>query len=275
VPSQQAFRVRAYESEIFRFCAVPDVRACYCLYSVNLNLHIPWLLRIAGFALSLLFPALACSADDKPRVSIAVTKKSAGRPISKSAAGVETGRTQALFAVVENSSVRTFPEGSLRWTAVVRKSSGGMLKYSGAESVKSLRSFQSVEIPCGLFEIDTRPGTMSRDRDRIDFEMVYVVEENEIVRTSSTANFAVLAQKAQSVFPEAEPGAMKPEDAAPRKRPAEEKPAMPPLIGAEKMPPKKPALPAAEITRPADALPPPNQPFDFFNLRGKMAPAAK
>ena len=68
---------------------------------------------------------------------------------------------------------------------------------------------------------------------------------------------------------------MKPENAAPPKRPAEEKPAMPPLIGAEKMPPKKPALPAAEITRPADALPPPNQPFDFFNLRGKKAPAAK
>ena len=248
---------------------------------MNRHLPIPRLLQTVLFALCALFPALACLADDKPRVTITVTKKSVGRPASKSVAGAETGRPQSLFAAVENLSIRTLPEGSLRWTAVVRKYSGGMLKYSGTESVKSLRSFQSVEIPCGLFEIDTRPGATSLERDRIDFEVVYVVEENEIVRTSNATNFAVLAQKAQPMTPEAEPAAMKPEDAAAPKLPAEEKPAMPPLIGAEKMPPTKPALPAAEIirpaeiTKPADALPPPNQPFDFFNLRGKKAPAAK
>ena len=59
------------------------------------------------------------------------------------------------------------------------------------------------------------------------------------------------------------------------KKPADEKPAPPAIIGAEKMPPQKPALPAAEITRPADELPPRQQPFDFFNLGGKKAPAAK
>lgn len=243
--------------------------------NVNLRLHLSRSLRIVGFALCVFLAAPVCFADDKPRVTITVTRKSVGRPASKTVGGGETGRPQSLIVGVENLSIRTLPEGSLHWTAVVRKYSGGSFKYSGAEPVKSLKSFQSAEIHCGLFEIDTRPSVTSLERDRIDYEMVYLVEDKEIARSVSVSNFAVLALKAEPVTPEVAAVAAKPDDAAPPKKPADEKPAPPAIIGAEKMPPPKPALPAAAITKPADEPPPPQQPFDFFNLSGKKLPAAK
>ena len=271
---------RRLVSKISRFRAVFDARSCVSFQNVNLALNIPRLLRIAVLALCVFPPVFVCAADDKPRVTITVAKRSVGRPASKAVAGVETGRPQSLFAAVENLSIRTLPEGSLRWTAVIRKFAGGSLKYSGTEVVNSLRPFQSAEIQCGLFEIDSRPGFTSIERDRIDYEVVYIADDKEIARSASVSNFAALALKTPSAVPEANPAAVKPEDAVVPKKPADEKPVMPPLIGAEKMPPTKPALPAAEIRhveipKSADALPPPNQPFDFFNLRGKKVPAAK
>jgi hypothetical protein len=239
------------------------------------HFHLLRLLRTVRIALCVLFPALLSAADDKPRVTITVAKRSVGRPASKAVGGVETGRPQSLFVALENQSLRTVPEGTIRWSAVVRKYSGGMLKYTGTEPVKSLRASQGAEIACGLFEIDTRPGNMSLERDRIDYEVVYLAEEKELARISSVGNFAALAQKAQPMVADAEPVPAKPEEPAVPKKAADEKRVLPPIIGAEKMPSTMPTMPAAEITKPADAPPPSSQPFDFFNLRGKKLPVAK
>ncbi len=243
----------------------------------NVKLYIPILrlLRVIGIAFCVFFPVIACLADEKPRVSITIIKKAVGHPASKTVAGAENGRPHTLFATLENLSIRTLPEGTLRWTAVIRKYPGGLLKYSGTEPVKSLRSFQSSEIQCGVFELDAKPSVTILERDRIDYEMVYLIGEKEIARSVSTSNFAALMQKAESMTPEVVIVPAKPDDAAAPKKPADEKPASPAIIGAEKMPPAKPARPTEEGAKPGDAPTPPQQPFDFFNLGGKKPPAAK
>lgn len=238
----------------------------------------PRLTRIAGIAVCLIFPALCCLADDKPRVTLTVSKRTIGQPTLKTATGVENGRAQTLSVLVENSSSRPLPEGLLRWTAVVRKLSGGSFKYSGTEVVKPLRSFQSAEIQCGPFEIDSRPSVMTTiiERDRIDYELVLLHNEKESARTISVSNFAALAEKAEPMPGAAglaAPFAPRNPDFPPRRKRDDEKPAQPAIIGAEKMPPVKPAIPVAEIAKPANEPPPvPQQKFDFFNLGGKTAP---
>lgn len=222
----------------------------------------------------LLLPALCCMGEDKPRVSLTVSKRTIVQPTEKTAAGDEKGRVQALSVVAENLSSRALPAGSLRWTVVVKKVSGGLLKYSGTEVLKPLRSFQSAEIQCGAFDIESRPGATAIERDRLDYELVLLHNERETTRTVSTASFAVLAEKAQPVVAEPDPAKVAKNDSdAAGKIP---KPADPAGASVEKMPPPKPTPAVAEIVKPADEPPPvPQQAFDFFNLSGKKAPAAK
>jgi hypothetical protein len=230
--------------------------------------------HIAGIVCCLLLPALRCTGEDKLRVSLSVSKRTIVQPTEKSLAGDEKGRVQALIVVAENLSSHALPEGSLRWTAVVKKVSGGSLKYTGTQTLKPLHSFQSAEIQCGAFEIESRPGATAIERDRIDYELILLHNERETTRTASTANFAALAEKAQPAVADPEPAKV----AKIEEDPAANipKPAGPAPIGAEKMPRQKPALPVAEIVKPADEPPPvPQQVFDFFNLAGKTAPSVK
>ncbi|MEO6784867.1 MAG: hypothetical protein ABI318_01935 [Chthoniobacteraceae bacterium] len=238
----------------------------------------PRLTRIAEIAACLLLSALGCMADDMPRVSLTVSKRTIVQPTAKTPAGAEKGRVQALIVLVENSSSHSLPEGQIRWTAVVRKAGGGSLKYTGTEVLKPLRSFQSAEIQCGAFEIDSRLGATAVERDRIDYDLVLLHNEKESARTFSVSNFAALAEKAEPVTREPDAAAPKvannEEDPVPGKR-KRELPAAAAIIGAEKIPPQKPAMPVAEIAKPVEEPPPvPQQKFDFFNLGGKKAPAA-
>jgi hypothetical protein len=228
----------------------------------------PKLLRLSGLAFGLLAFALSAAAQEDHRISLSVVKRTVGQPTAKTAAGDERGRVQALFITVQNGSSHGVPEGVLRWTAVVRKTYGDSYKYSGTEPLKALRSFQSVEIQCGSFEIDSHVGAASIERDRIDYEVVVLHEGKETASTVSTTTFAALAGKAQPMTAMAEAP-----DAKPAKRPAEApakdaKPGMPAAVGAEKMPAQNPAPPVAEPP------PVPQQKFDFFNLGGKTAPKA-
>ena len=252
--------------------------------SVNMNPHhkMPKLPRFVGIASCLLLSAFSGLADDKPRVALTVSKRTIAQPSVRTAAGEETGRRQTLSVVVENLSSRASPEGSLRWTAVVRKVAGGSYKYSGTEVLPPLRAFRSAEIQCGVFEISAVQGVASIERDRIDYEMVVLHDERESGRTVSTSTFAALTQKAEAVAKVGENGQQNNDnDEQAPKKPKDEKPAAPATVGAEKMPPQKPAIPVANVAKPtakpvAEPPPPPSvQPVDFFNLGGKKAPASK
>lgn len=229
-------------------------------------------LSLSGIAACVLLSALSSSADDKPRVLLSVSKRTVGQPTGKTAGGEEKGRMQTLAVTVENQSIHALPEGSLRWNAVVRKVSGGSYKYSGTEVLKPIRSFQSAEILCGSFEIDSRQGLTGIERDRIDYELVLLHSEKESARVVSASNFAALAEKAEAVTREADeavPKAAKlPEEPA-VKKPAGEKAAATDGLTAEQMAPRKPGAGAAELP------PVPQQKFDFFNLGGKKAPYAR
>ena len=183
---------------------------------------------------------------------------------------------QTLVVSVTNQSIRALPAGEIHWTAVVRKYGSELLKHSGKAELPPLVSFKAAEISCGSFDVGTRLGLTGVERDRIDYEIAILHGGKETCRTASVTNFAALAEKAQSMNNEAgadEPKVAKiPEEPAPKKP---ENPIQPAIIGAEKMPPQRPALPVAEIKPAAEPPPVPQQKFDFFNLGGKKGPEAK
>ena len=138
--------------------------------------------------------------------------------------------------------------------------------------LKPIRSFQSAEIPCGSFEIDSRQGLTGIERDRIDYEVVLLHGEKESARAVSVSNFAALAEKAVATTWEADelvPKAAKPPEEPAVKKPTGEKPAVTDGLSAEPMAPRKPGAGAAEFP------PVPQQKFDFFNLGGKKTPDPK
>lgn len=239
----------------------------------------PHLQRMIGIACCVLFSALSGLADEKPRVSLTVAKKTITPPVGKTSSGEERGRMQTLVVAVGNLSIAALPGGTVRWTAVVRKVYGGSSKYSGTAVLKPLRSFKSEEMQCGAIEIDTRQGATAVERDRLDYEVVVFHNEKESARVASVTNFAMLADKAEDVTTQNEVTA--PNIAATRKDPdrkkaKEEKPAEIPLVAAEKMMPPKPVAPILEISKPLTEPPPESQPpFDFFNLGGKKDSGAK
>ena len=209
---------------------------------------------------------------------ITVGKKTIGKSADKAGAGAQPSRVQTLAVSVTNKSVRALPAGVIQWTAVVRKSDGEMLKYSGKGEVPPLLSFKSAEISCGSFDVDGRRSQTGIEHDRIDYDIAILHNGKETYRSVSVSNFDALAERATTTTDdERHFGKMggKP-DGRPRRMPMDEKPAEPAIIGAEKMPPQKPAQPVAEIAKPAAEAPPvPQQKFDFFNLGGKKAPGAK
>ncbi len=238
------------------------------------HLHLSRLWRIVGIASGLLWSAFSGLADDKPRVLITVSKGPSAKPAAKIPGDEEPGPRQSLFVTVVNRSSGGLPEGSLRWTAVVRRASGDAYLYSGSEPVKALRSLQSVEIQCGALR------SSGTERHRIEYEVVVLHDEKESGRTVSIPTFAALAENAQAMGKGGENGQQNNNDdeQAPKK-PKDEKPAVPAIIGAEKMTPSKPALPVAQVAKsavkPLAEPPPPAPSVDFFNLGGKQAPAAK
>jgi hypothetical protein len=238
----------------------------------------PILMRFASIAGCLLLSLVCCGAAEGKRVLVTVNKRTIGRVGGKTVAGEEASRLQTLVVSVTNQSIRALPAGEVQWTAVVRKSGSDSLKYSGKGELPPLVSFKSAEVSCGPFDVESRVAATGIERDRIDYEIAILHEGKETYRTASVSNFAALAEKAQSVTNEApadEPKVAKiPEDPVP-KTPKEEKPAQPAIIGAEKMPHQKPAIPVAETKLPVEPPPVPQQKFDFFNLDGKRPPAAK
>lgn len=228
-------------------------------------LHPIGILRLAG---CLLLLASVAPAQEKLRVNLSVSKKTIEQPVRKFNSGEERGRMQTLVVSVENNSTRELPEGTIRWSALVRKTYGSSYRYSGTATVKPLRSFQSAEVQCGAFDIDTRTGYGSVERDRIDYDVTLLHNEKETTRVASVSKFSLLAEKAHPASRE--------DDMEMRRRAAESKPAALPPPTTEKVMPEKPAVPAPETTRSVAELPPvPQGNFDFFNLAGKKTPEAK
>jgi hypothetical protein len=235
-------------------------------------------MKLIALSAALLMPAMSCmAADDSPRLQVTVSKKTIVRPASRGVLGDERGRVQTLVLSVVNQSIRSLPEGSVWWTAVVRKGASGSYKYSGTGKLPPLISFRSAELQLGAFEVDASQTGTTVQRDKIDYEVIISHNGKETYRTTSVSNFAALAAAAQPMGAQEEGPAG---EAAKIEGVSPPKPPEPVPADGEKMSPPKPTLPVAEVTKPpgepAPAEPPiPQQPFDFFNLGGKKPPAAK
>lgn len=231
--------------------------------------------RLAGFAGCLLLSLPCGHADDAPRISVAVVKKTAGKGMDRVIGGEDRSRPQELAVTVTNQSMRSLPAGVVQWSIVVRKSYGSSWKHSGKKELPPLLSFKSAEVTCGSFDVESRRYSSGTERDRIEYEIVILHGGKESYRTASVSNFAALAEKAESSDDEWVDFGRMGKDFGERMRrmPADEKPAEPRIIGAEKIPPQKPVVPAAKPD--AENPPLPQQKFDFFNLAGKTAPDSK
>ncbi len=232
-------------------------------------------------AICLLFPQPRSLADDANRLLVTVTKKTLAKVPGKVLPGDEPSRMQTLAVAVTNQSVRPLPAGTIQWTVLIRKHSGDVLKHFGKADLAPVASFKTVEVTCGLFEVAGHLASSGAERDRVEYDIAVLHGRREIYRTTSVANFAALSEKAQVVT--AAPGAgeaadakvAKAEDPSAPKPANDAKPAQPLAAMAEKPPAEKPAAPTADAKPVAEPPPVPQQTFDFFNLRGKTAPAAK
>jgi len=223
---------------------------------------------------ALLLSGLFAAGDEQVRIQATVAKKTVVRPASRGALGEESGRVQTLVLSVQNRSIRALPEGSVAWTAVVRRHSSGSHKYSGVGKLAPMLSFKAAELQFGAFEVEARQTGVAVERDKIDYEVVISYNGKESFRTTSISNFAVLAANAQEMGNQEDGPGGNNENAA---IPAPAIPAQPPPADEGKMPPKASAAPVAEVAKPAVeplrvAPPVPQQPFDFFNLNGKKRP---
>lgn len=243
-----------------------DMRSLPCLAGI-----------VACFFLSLPFGHAA----DSTRLLVTVNKKTLGRISDKTVGGVAGSRTQTLVVSVTNQSVRAVPAGVIQWTAVLRKSGTGALKYSGKKELPALVSFKSAEVTFGVFDVGTYLSATGVENDKLDYEIVILHDGKETYRTTSLSSFAALAERAELVSNEDRTAGNRgnnqnnQDDQKPKAQ-TDVKPAEPAIIGAEKMTPQKPEAPVAELAPAAAAPPPvPQQAFDFFNLRGKRPPVAK
>jgi hypothetical protein len=241
------------------------------------------LLHFARLAACLFLSSVFVEAADSTRLLVTVNKKTIGRFTDKVVAGGGGSRTQTMAVSVTNQSIRPLPAGVIQWTAVVRKYSSGLQKYTGKNDLPPLLSFKAAEVSCGVFDIGTYQSSVGVEKDRIDYEIVILHDGKESYRTVSVSNFAALAEKAElvkNVDPNDGKNGNNENDSGP-KGPKNPKPAEPPIAGPEKTPAQRPAVPVAEISSPAPATPvaaPPPVPqksFDFFNLGGKKPPEAK
>lgn len=237
---------------------------------------------LAGIAGCFLLSVLCCQAEDAPRIFVTVVKKTAGKGTDRVIGGEDRNRPQELAVTVTNQSMRSLPAGVVQWSIVVRKSYGSSWKHSGKKELPPLLSFKSAEVTCGSFDVESRRHSSGNERDRIEYEIVILHGGKESYRTASVSNFAALAEKAESSDDEwRDFGRMGKEfRERMRRMPSDEKPAEPAIIGAEKMPPQKPVVAVADISRASaktdsENPPVPQQKFDFFNLAGKTAPDSK
>lgn len=241
---------------------------------------------LAGMVACFFLPVPSGHGADSSRLLVTVNKKTLGRFKDRLGGSGSESRTQTLLVNVMNQSVRAMPPGVLQWTAVVRKHYGSPVKYSGEKDLPALLSFKSAELSCGTFDVGTyQPSSGGVENDRVDYEITILHDGKETYRTASVSNFAMLAEKAETMHDEdgaagnGENNRNDHDDKRARKR-REMKPEEPENIGAEKMPMRKPEAPVAEIapSAPATMVAPPPVPqkaFDFFNLRGKSSPSAK
>jgi hypothetical protein len=226
---------------------------------------------------------LTAQAEEKNGLLVSVSKKTLDRNDTKGIYSGRIDRIQGLMLSVKNTSIRDFPEGEVQWTIVVRKAlAGGLEKYSGKETLKTLRPSSSAELVLGAAQTGGyRAGYYYtyNYKDKLEYEVVIVHDGKETLRTSSDANFAALSKRAISMDT---PAAAVPDPAAPLVAPL---PAVPgvPVVPPAPTPPTPPAPAPAPATKPVapnpapaapDPAPAPDpnaKPFDFFNLDRKKA----
>lgn len=211
------------------------------------------------------------SADEQHGVSVVVARRTTDRTAIKGESDT-TKLKQGLKLELKNLRLKALPEGELQWTVLVKKRWEGFTSYEGKETLKPLKSQQTVELFVGDFAVSTTRSSEGISKEKVEYQIVVRHEGKETYRFATDADFNTLAKIATPAEPKVDvaAGDGKIAEVDPKKMPVDPKmvpdptkKGMPPAPGGNPPPttPGKPAL----ADEPKVNVPP----VDFFNLRGK------
>ena len=229
-------------------------------------------LSIAGIAVGI--------AEEKNGLAVTVTRKISAKSPAKGSDDDELFSTHTLSLSAKNTSIRTFPEGTVAWTILRRGREDGHVKYAGSDTLPPLRPVQSTELAFGNIKTWRM---RANDREKFEYEVVISHDGHETLRITSCPNFATLAAAATSRGGRGE-GRFAGKGGAADAKPGDAKDAGAKVADAPKVAdakdpktlPPAPATPVAAEPRKVGSDPAPAPAgFDFFNLGGKKAPVEK
>ena len=198
----------------------------------------------------------------------------------------------SLAISVKNTSLRNMPEGELHWAMLVYKGYSKLTeRVTGVEAIKALKVSETVEITVGPVKVgeyrsksDSQYSAGKEYKDKLDYEVIIMQGEQELLRMGSDASFAKstkpIAQTTRIAGVNGGQPKPKKEDAGdnfgngdgenPKPvvvaiKPVETKP---PINKEEPAPVVKPSPPIVANTPPPSAEYSAAKPFDFFNLGG-------
>ena len=242
---------------------------------------------------------LICAASLNPLLAaegnglqVNVFKRTVGKSDIKSE--YYSGKEQSinLAISVKNTSLRNMPEGELNWAMLVRKGYSKLTeRVTGVETIKALKVSETVEITVGPAKVgeyrsksDSQYSAGKEYKDKLDYEIIIMQGEQELLRVGSEASFAkstkpitqttrIAGVNGGQPKPKKEDAGdnfdngdgEKPKPIVAGIKPVETKP---PINKEEPAPVVKPSLPVVVNTPPPAAEYSATRPFDFFNLGG-------
>jgi hypothetical protein len=164
-------------------------------------------LRRFSLAASVLALCLTVQADEKNGVSLNVTKTTLDRADQRPnnyLYSTKIDRTEALKATIKNTSFKPMPEGEVQWEILVRKSLSSVIEStSGKEKLQALKPSEEATITIGGAEVEGWRDSAGQTKDKIEWQVIVMVDGKEVNRMSSTQAFATLAKRATKSTPKA------------------------------------------------------------------------